>query len=73
MERRITMRPTGTIMAPPIPCRKRAATKKTNEVDNPHSIELAMKTQWRCERSLRPPKRSAIQPEIGMNTARLTR
>ena len=31
--RRITSRPTGTIMAPPMPCRKRATTKPSSEFD----------------------------------------
>ena len=71
--RTITIRPTGTIMAPPMPCKKRAATKKAKERAMPQSIELTMKVAIAAQKTVRPPNLSAIQPEIGMKTARLTR
>ena len=69
--RKITIRPTGTIMAPPMPCRNRAATKLKKECVKPHSIEPSMKTPSEARNTVRAPKRSENQPEIGIKTARL--
>src|SRR5450830_2121819 len=66
------MRPTGTIMAPPMPCRKRAATKVNSVLDKAHRMEPAMKVIIAERKIVRAPTLSAIQPEIGMNTPRLT-
>src|SRR4051794_345487 len=68
-----TRRPTGTIIAPPTPCRMRAPTKPKNEVLRPHRIEPSMKTAIAIRNTCRAPNRSAIQPLAGMNTARLRR
>ena len=71
--RTITIRPTGTIMAPPMPCRKRAATKKPKECAIPQSMELTMNIAIAEQNTIRPPIRSVSQPDIGIKTARLTR
>src|SRR4051812_5391518 len=69
MERSSTSRPTGVIMAPPAPCRMRAITKWVTEEDNAQPIEPTMNTAMAIENTARAPKRSAVQPLAGMNTA----
>ena len=66
-------RPTGTIMAPPRPCRTRAATSSTRPSDSPHRIDPTVNTMIAARNTVRVPKRSAIQPLAGMNTVRLSR
>ena len=39
IERTSTMRPTGVIIAPPMPCRMRAKTKSVSELDSAQAIE----------------------------------
>ena len=56
-----------------MPWTKRAPTKPPSEFDIAQRIEPSMKTQSAERKIVRAPKRSAIQPEIGMKTARLTR
>ena len=68
-----TSRPTGTINAPPMPCKMRAATSAGSEVAMPQPIEPKVKTTIASVKTRRAPKRSAVQPLIGMNTARLSR
>ena len=68
--RNSTRRPTGVIIAPPTPCRIRAITKPVTDPDNAQPIEPAMKTAIAVENTSRGPKRSAVQPLAGMNTAR---
>ncbi len=58
-------------MAPPQPCRIRQATSTWMFVDRPHSREPSVKSPIADEKTRRVPKRSAIQPLMGMNTARL--
>ena len=67
-ERKMTMRPTGTIIAPPTPCRKRAATKAGSESEKAQQIDPSMKMQMAERKTVREPKRSATQPQTGMNT-----
>ena len=67
--RRSRRRPTGTIIAPPVPWRTRAATKPASELEKPHRIDPAVKTTMAARNTVRVPKRSAIQPLAGMNTA----
>ena len=69
MLRRMTSRPTGTIIAPPMPCRKRAATSAPSESDVAQPIEPSRNTPIATMKVGRAPKRSATQPLIGMNTA----
>ena len=64
-------RPTGTIMAPPQPCRMRKATSTRISVERPHSREPSVNRPMALAKTRRVPKRSAIQPLMGMNTARL--
>src|SRR5476649_2018804 len=69
MERSSTSRPTGVIMAPPAPCTIRAITNWVTEEDSAQPIEPTMKTAIAIENTARAPKRSAVQPLAGMNTA----
>ena len=64
-------RPTGSIMAPPQPCRMRHATRRWMFVQTPHKNEPSVKTPMAEANTRRVPKRLAIQPLMGMNTARL--
>ena len=64
-------RPTGTIMAPPQPCRTRQATSMWMSTARPHSSEPSVNRPIAEAKTRRVPKRSAIQPLIGMKTARL--
>ncbi len=68
-----TSRPTGTIMAPPMPCRIRASTSTPSEFAWPQAIEPRVNTTMAARNTVRVPNRSAIQPLAGMNTARLSR
>ena len=44
MLRTTIMRPTGTIMAPPMPCSTRAAVNDAIPVENPHKTDAAVNT-----------------------------
>ena len=68
-----TMRPTGTIMAPPIPCTARQNTNSPSELEYAQPMEAAMNTVSASRNVVQAPTRSATQPLTGMNTARLTR
>ena len=72
-ERSSTSRPTGTIIAPPSPCSMRAATSCHREPLSPHRIEPGRNTTMAPRNTCLAPYRSATQPLIGMNTARLNR
>src|SRR5713101_8631684 len=69
IERSSTSRPTGVIIAPPKPCTMRAITKWVTVEDSAQPIEPTMKTAMAIENTIRAPKRSAVQPLAGMNTA----
>src|ERR1700733_13609251 len=47
----------------------RAITKSVTEVDSAQPIEPIMKTATAALNTMRAPKRSAVQPLAGMNTA----
>src|SRR5229473_342617 len=64
-----TRRPTGVIIAPPIPCTMRAITKSVSEEDAAQPTEPSTNTAIATRNTARPPNRSAVQPLIGMNTA----
>jgi hypothetical protein len=68
-----TSRPTGTISAPPMPCRKRAATSCSSELLAAQASDPSRNTAIAAMKVLRAPKRSAIQPLTGMNTASASR
>ena len=72
-ERSSTSLPTGSIMAPPIPCRMRASTKVSRLGAMPHRIDPRVKTIIAARNTRRAPKWSATQPLAGMNTDRLMR
>jgi hypothetical protein len=56
-----------------MPCTIRAATKPDSELAKPQPIEPKVKTTIARLKTRRAPNRSAVQPLIGMNTARLSR
>jgi hypothetical protein len=60
-------------MAPPKPWKTRASTNCGKESLRPQRIEPTVKITMAARNTLRAPKRSATQPLIGMNTARLKR
>jgi hypothetical protein len=64
-------RPTGTIMDPPQPWRMRHATRTWMLLDMPQRNEPSVNMPIADANTRRVPKRSAIQPLIGMKTARL--
>ena len=71
--RRIMMRPTGTIMAPPTPCKARAAMSQPRDCENPQAMEPSMNTARAARNTCFAPNRSANQPLMGMKMVRLKR
>ena len=67
----IVRRPTGTIIAPPQPCKMRHATSTWRSLETPHKIEPSVKRPMADANTRRVPNRSATHPLTGMNTARL--
>ena len=57
----------------PCPGRMRAATRAASELAIPQPIEPKVKTTIATLNTRRAPNRSAVQPLIGMNTARLSK
>ncbi len=68
-----TSRPTGTISAPPMPWTMRAATRVGSESAKPQPTDPKVNTTIAALNTRRAPNRSAVQPLIGMNTARLSK
>ena len=62
-------RATGVIIAPPIPSMTRAPTNCGSELDNAQPIDPVMNTMIAARNTVRAPKRSAVQPLTGRNTA----
>jgi len=56
-----------------MPCTMRAATSTGSEFASPQAIEPRVKTIIAALNTRRAPKRSAVQPLIGIKTARLSR
>ena len=69
MLRTSTIRPTGVIMAPPMPCTMRAITKSVRELESAQPIEPSTNTAMAARNTVRAPKRSAVQPLAGMKIA----
>ena len=69
IERTSTSRPTGVIMAPPMPWTMRAITNSVSELESAQPIEPITKVAMAARNTVRAPKRSAVQPLAGMNTA----
>ena len=63
-------RPTGVIMAPPMPWTTRAATSIGLFRASPQSSDPSVNSETAQVKTRLVPNRSAIQPLIGMNTAR---
>ena len=70
--RTIVRRPTGTISAPPMPCRMRQATSTWMFVERPQRSDPSVKRPIADAKTRRVPNRSAIHPLTGMKTARLS-
>jgi hypothetical protein len=70
---RTTMRPTGTIIAPPAPCRIRSATSSPSVVLSAQPSGASVKTTIADRNTRRGPKRATIQPLSGMRTASVSR
>jgi hypothetical protein len=67
---RSTMRrPTGTIIAPPTPCRMRAAVNVASVLLTAQAIEATRNIAIAEANTARAPNRSVTQPLAGMNTA----
>ena len=69
MLRTMMRRPTGVIIAPPMPCTMRAITNSVSECDSAQPIEPSTNTAMATRNTLRAPKRSAVQPLAGMKMA----
>jgi len=63
-------RPTGVIMAPPMPWMTRAATSIGLLSARPQASDPRVKSQTAHVNTRLVPNRSAIHPLMGMNTAR---
>jgi hypothetical protein len=68
-----TMRPTGTIIAPPAPCRIRSATSSPSVALIAQPSEASVKTRIAERNTGRGPKRAVIQPLSGIRTASVSR
>src|SRR6185295_10206950 len=64
-----TSRPTGTIIAPPMPCTNRPATSVPSESLSAQPTEPSRNTAIADTNVVRAPKRSATQPLTGTKTA----
>ena len=68
-----TMRPTGTIIAPPAPWTMRSATSSGSVVLSAQPSEAPVKIAMADRKIRRGPKRTVIQPLSGMSTASVSR
>ena len=71
--RSTTRRPTGTIIAPPMPCSTRIAMNAPSESARPHSSDAPVNTAIAAANTVRAPIRSATQPLIGISTPSVSR
>ena len=71
--RNTASRPTGTIIAPPMPCSTRMPTSIGSDTLAAHPIEAIVKTAIAVMNTRRTPNRSAIHPVAGISTATVTR
>ena len=71
--RRTTSRPTGTIIAPPMPCRIRATTSIHRLLLTAQSAEATVNVAMAQSSIRRPPNRSVSQPLTGIPMAMVTR
>ncbi len=72
-ERRTSSRPTGDIIAPPMPCRIRASVNSVMFWLSPHSTEAMVNTAMATLKTARAPKRSVSQALAGMKIATVSR
>ena len=62
-------RPTGVIIAPPMPWTIRASTNSSSERESAQPIEPRTNTPMARRKTWRAPKRSAVHPLAGMQMA----
>ncbi len=67
--RSTTSRPTGSINAPPIACTTRETTSRLKLLDSAQNSEPRVNSAMATKNTRREPKRSASQPEAGINSA----
>ncbi|CAH0323389.1 hypothetical protein SRABI128_05004 [Microbacterium sp. Bi128] len=65
--------PTGTIMAPPAPCRTRLSVSMVRSWLSAQSSDAAVKIAMARQNTRRAPSRSASQPLSGMPIATVIR
>ena len=73
MDRSTTIRPTGTISAPPTPWTMRSAVSSENDWLVAQSPEARVNRAIPDTKTVRAPKRSASHPLSGIRTATVTR
>ena len=73
VERTNSSLPTGVIIDEPMPCRNRDITKVSSEKEKEQASEPSMKTPMAARNTVLAPKRSAIQPLMGMKIASATK
>lgn len=73
MARRTTSCPTGTIIAPPRPCRIRPATKTPKPGLAAQSTEANVNSTIAVQNTRRAPNRETSHPPTGMNVATVIR
>jgi hypothetical protein len=71
--RSTTSLPTGTISAPPRPCRIRHSVNSTRPEEAAQRADAIVKSAMAPTKTVREPTRSVIHPLTGMNTASVTR
>ena len=69
MLRTMIRRPTGVIIAPPMPWKIRAETNCASECEAAQPIEPRTNIPIAARNTLRAPSRSAVQPLAGMKIA----
>ena len=73
LDRSTASRPTGTIIAPPTPCRTRIATSIGSDMLTAQPSEASVNTAIAAMNTRRTPNLSAIHPLAGISTATVTR
>ena len=68
-ERTRIRRPTGTIMAPPMPCTTRASSNHSKVGASPQPMEARVKMMMASRKMVRAPNLSATQPDTGRKAA----
>ena len=70
--RSTTSRPTGTIIAPPMPCSTRVPVRLVRSTAAAQPTEARVKIATALKNTRRAPNRSASHPLTGISTARVS-